>query len=94
MPQVPTTAESGMPEVVVITWYGLFAPAGTRPEIVERLNAEVGKALNASDTKAKLAQVGLEVATSTPPEFAKFVRAESERWAKVIKTANIRADAP
>jgi tripartite-type tricarboxylate transporter receptor subunit TctC len=94
LPQVPTSAEAGMPEVVVITWYGLFAPAGTRPEIVERLNAEVSKVLNASDVKAKLAQVGLDVATSTPAEFAKFIRAESEKWAKVIKAANIRADAP
>jgi tripartite-type tricarboxylate transporter receptor subunit TctC len=94
LPQVPTTAEAGMPEVVVITWYGLFAPAGTRPEIVERLNGEVAKVLHAADIKAKLAQVGLEVTTSTPSEFAKFVRAESEKWAKVIKAANIRADAP
>jgi tripartite-type tricarboxylate transporter receptor subunit TctC len=92
--QVPTTAEAGMPEVVVITWYGLFAPAGTRAEIVDRLNGEVAKALNAPDTKAKLAQVGLEVATSTPADFAKFVRAESEKWAKVIKAANIKGDAP
>jgi tripartite-type tricarboxylate transporter receptor subunit TctC len=94
LPQVPTTAEAGMPDVVVITWYGLFAPTGTRPEIVERLNSEVAKALNAPDTKAKLAAVGLDVATSTPPEFAKFVRAESEKWAKVIRTAGIKGDAP
>jgi tripartite-type tricarboxylate transporter receptor subunit TctC len=92
LPQVPTTAEAGMPDVVVITWYGLFAPAGVRAEVIERLNAETVKVLNAPDTKAKLAQVGLEVATSTPAEFAKFVRAEAERWAKVIKAANIRAE--
>jgi tripartite-type tricarboxylate transporter receptor subunit TctC len=50
--------------------------------------------LHAPDTKAKLAQVGLDVVTSTPAEFGKFVRAESEKWAKVIKAANIRRDAP
>jgi tripartite-type tricarboxylate transporter receptor subunit TctC len=93
LPQVPTTAEAGMPEVVVITWYGLFAPAGVRPDIIERLNTETVKVLNAPYTKAKLAQVGLDVATSTPAEFGKFLKAEAERWAKVIKAANIRPDA-
>ena len=91
LPSVPTTAEAGMPEVVVITWYGLFTPAGVKPDIIERLNAEVVKVLHAADTKAKLAQVGLDVATSTPAEFAKFVRAESEKWARVIKAAHIQA---
>ena len=93
LPQVPTTAEGGMPQVVVITWYGMFAPAGVKPDIVERLNGELAKALNAQDTKAKLANVGLDVATSTPAEFAKFVRAEYEKWGKVIKDAGIRAEA-
>jgi tripartite-type tricarboxylate transporter receptor subunit TctC len=93
LPQVPTTAEGGMPQVVVITWYGMFAPAGVKPDIVERLNGELAKALNAQDTRAKLANVGLDVATSTPAEFAKFVRAEYEKWGKVIKDAGIRAEA-
>ncbi len=92
LPNVPTTAEAGMPELVVITWYGLFVPAGTRPEVIERLNGEFVKALHAPDTRAKLAQVELEVATSTPAETAKFVRAEMERWARVIKAAGIRVE--
>lgn len=90
LPAVPTTAEAGMPELVVITWYGLFAPAGVKPDIVERLNAEMVKFLNAPDTRARLAKVELEAAPSTPAEFAKFVREESTRWARVIKDANIR----
>ena len=90
LPQVPTTAEAGMPELVVITWYGLFAPAGVKPEIIERVNAEIAKLMKAPDTKAKLAQLELDAATSTPAEFAKFVRAESGKWARVIKDANIR----
>lgn len=93
LPQVPTTAEGGMPQVVVITWYGTFAPAGVKPEIVERLNGEFAKALNAPDTRAKLANVGLEVATSSPADFAKFVRAEYEKWGKVIKDSGIKAEA-
>ena len=90
LPQVPTTAEAGMPELVVITWYGLFAPAGVKPDIIGRLNAEMAKLMNAPATKSTLAKVELDAATSTPAEFAKFVRAESEKWARVIKDANIR----
>jgi tripartite-type tricarboxylate transporter receptor subunit TctC len=90
LPQVPTTAEAGMPELVVITWYGLFAPAGVKPEIIERLNVEVVKLMNAPDTRSKLAAVELEATTSTPAEFAKFVSSEVEKWARVIKEADIR----
>ena len=89
LPQVPTSAEAGMPDVVVITWYGLLAPAGVKPAIIERLNAEVAKAMNTPETKNKLAQIGQDVATSTPAEFGKFVRAEYEKWGRVIKEANI-----
>jgi len=80
-----------MPKLVVITWYGLFAPAVVKPEIVARLNAEVGKLMNAPEAKNKLAQVGLDAATGTPAEFATFVREETDKWAGVIKDAGIRA---
>jgi tripartite-type tricarboxylate transporter receptor subunit TctC len=89
LPDVPTTAEAGMPELVVITWYGLFVPAGAKPDVVERLSAEIGKVLKASDTRSKLANVGLDAAAGTPAEFAKFVRAEKEKWARVIREAGI-----
>lgn len=90
LPQVPTSAEAGMPELVVVTWYGLFAPAGVKPDIIERINAEITRLLNAPETKSRLAQVGLDAATSTPAEFGSFVRAETDKWARVIKAANIR----
>jgi tripartite-type tricarboxylate transporter receptor subunit TctC len=90
LPDVPTTAEAGMPNLVMITWYGLFVPSGVNPEIIERLNSEVVKALNAPDVRGKLSQVGLDVVTSTPAEAAAFVRAEMERWARVIKEAGIK----
>jgi len=90
LPKVPTTAEAGMPELVVITWYGLFAPAGVKSEIIEQLSAEVIKLMNAPDVKSKLAQVELDASTSTPADFAKFVRSEYEKWGRVIKAANIR----
>ncbi len=89
LPKVPTTAEAGMPELVVITWYGLFAPAGVKPDIIAHLNAEVVKLMTAPETRSKLAQVEVDVSTSTPAEFAKFVRAEYEKWGRVIKAANI-----
>ena len=90
LPNVPTTAEAGMPALVVVTWYGLFAPAGVKPDIIARLNAEVIKLMNEADTRGKLARVELEVATGTPAEAAQFVREEKEKWARVIKEAGIR----
>ena len=88
--KVPTSAGAGMPELVVISWYGLVAPAGINPAIIEHLNAEVVKLMNAPEVKSKLAQVELDASTSTPADFAKFVRAEYEKWGRVIKEANIR----
>jgi tripartite-type tricarboxylate transporter receptor subunit TctC len=90
LPQVPTTAEAGMPELVVITWYGLFGPAGVKADIVDRLHAEIVKVMNTPDTKAKLTQVGLDAATDTPAEFAKFVRSEYDKWGRVIREAHIQ----
>jgi len=88
--QVPTTAEAGMPELVVITWYGLFAPAGVRHDIIDRINAEIVKMMKLPEIKAKLAQVEVDAATSTPAEFGSFVHAEYEKWGRVIKEANIQ----
>ena len=90
--QVPTTAEEGMPELVVITWYGLLSPAGVKPEVIDRLNSEVIKVMNAPETKAKLASVGLDSTTSTPAEFGKFIREEYERWGRVIRDAKIHVE--
>ncbi|HET7912796.1 MAG TPA: tripartite tricarboxylate transporter substrate binding protein [Pseudolabrys sp.] len=87
---VPTTAEAGMPELVVITWYGLFVPAGVKPDVVERLHAEFTRALNAPDIREKLAKVELDANPTTPADTAKFVRAEYERWGKVIRDAGIK----
>jgi tripartite-type tricarboxylate transporter receptor subunit TctC len=81
-----------MPELVVITWYGLFAPAGAKHEVVERLNAEVNKVLRSPDAVSQLTKVAVEPKTMTPAEFTKFVREEIDRWARVIKAADIRAD--
>ena len=92
LPKIPTSAEAGMPELVVITWYGLFAPAGVRHDVVERLNAEVNKVLRSPDAVSQLTKVAVEPKTMAPAEFTKFVREEIDRWARVVKAADIRAD--
>jgi hypothetical protein len=89
---VPTTAEAGMPELVVSTWYGMFAPANVRPEVVERMNGELTKILRSPDVVSLLNKVELDPSPSTPAEFAQFVRAEHDRWARVIKAANIKGE--
>jgi tripartite-type tricarboxylate transporter receptor subunit TctC len=86
------SAEAGMPELEVATWYGLFAPAKVSPDIIERLNAEVVKFMGAPDAVSQLNKVGLDPAANSPAEFAKFVRAETEKWARVIRAANIKAE--
>lgn len=89
-PNVPTIAESGVPGFNVTGWYGLYAPAGTSGEIVQRLHAEVKRALDSPDAKAKLARTGNEPVASSPEEFAAFLRAETTKWAKVIKDAGLK----
>ncbi|MCC6535681.1 MAG: tripartite tricarboxylate transporter substrate binding protein [Burkholderiales bacterium] len=89
---VPTTAEAGMPDVVVITWYGMFTRAGVKAEIIERLNGEIVKILGAPDTRNTFARVGVDAAPSSAAEFARFVRAETNKWAKVIRDAQIRVE--
>lgn len=92
LPDVPTTSEAGMPQLVVTTWYGLFGPASLRPEAVERLNGELGRILRAPEVVGQLNKVGLDPTPSTPAEFAKFVRVEYDKWAKVIRDANIKGE--
>ena len=91
-PDIPTVAESGVPGFEYVTWYGMFAPAHTPQNIVTRLNAEVVKILAAPEMAQRLASQGAEPRSSTPDELLKFMRNESERWKKVIKSAGIRTE--
>lgn len=88
-PDVPTIAESGVPGFNVTGWYGFYAPAGTSADIVRRVHLEVKRALNSPDAKAKLAKTGNEPVASSPEEFAAFLRAETAKWAKVVKDAGL-----
>lgn len=92
LPKVPTTAEAGLPELVVITWYGLLGPAGMKADVLDRLNGDVVRLMNSPETRTKLAQMEIDASTGTPAEFAQFVRAEYEKWGRVIKAANIRVE--
>jgi tripartite-type tricarboxylate transporter receptor subunit TctC len=92
-PDVPTVAEAGVPGYEVITWYGVFAPGGTPPAIVGRLHAEIARAMEAPDTRARLAEAGADgTVTRSPEEFAAMVRADTARYAKIIKEAGLRID--
>jgi len=92
-PDVPTVAEAGVPGYEVTTWYGVFAPGGTTPAIVNRLHAETMKAMQSPETRARLAEVGADGAvTRTPEEFAAMVRADVTRYAKIIKDAGLKID--
>ena len=92
VPEIPTVAESGVPGFEASNWFGLMTPAGTPPEIVSRLNAEMAKALQAADVREKLAGLGFETQTSTPQELSALLRRESVKWAGVVKASGARAE--
>ena len=90
MPTVPTVAEAGVPNYEALQWYGLLAPAGTPPEIVERLQAEVAQALKTPEVKERLAGDGAEPVGSTPAEFLALIKDELQKWSDVARAANIQ----
>ena len=92
-PDVPTVAEAGVPGYEVITWYGVFAPAGTPAAVVNRLHAEIAKAMESPVAHARLAEAGADGSvTRSPEEFAAIVRADTARYAKIIKEAGLKID--
>ena len=91
-PDIPTVAENGLPGFEVTDWQGLLAPAKTPAAGVERLNRETLRILNERETKDRLAAAGLQVVTSTPAQFAEFIRSEIDKWGKVIRSAGIKPE--
>jgi len=92
LPDVPTFAELGYPQVAVSLWYGMLAPAGTPRRVIDKLNGAVGQALAASDVVERLHAQGAEPMPGRPEAFADFMRAESAKWAPVVKQAGVKAD--
>jgi tripartite-type tricarboxylate transporter receptor subunit TctC len=92
LPELPTVAESGVPGYEVSAWFGIFAPAGVPQPVTQRLNAEFVKALQQPDLRQRLASQGAEPLTSTPSEFAAYLRSEIDKWAKVVKASGMKVD--
>ena len=91
-PEIPTITENGLPGFEVTDWQGLLAPAKTPAAVIERLNRETMRILNEREVKERLAAAGLQVVTNTPAQFADFIRAEINKWNKVIRAAGIKPE--
>ncbi len=92
-PDVPTAREAGMPDYVITTWYGVFAPAGTPKAIVGRLHADIVKAMQTPEVKAKLEGIGADGSVSrSPEEYAALVKSDTQRYARVIKDIGLKID--
>jgi len=89
---VPTVNEQGFSGFDDLTWIGFFAPAGTPQDLVNRLNAEMNKAISSPDVQEKLAQLGLEWKANTSGEFAAFLRQEISKWTKAVHDSGAKAD--
>ena len=92
LPELPTMAEAGLPDVVSGTWYGLLAPAGTPPDRIEVLRQSLVAALADAETRRALLEQGGDVVGGTPDEFAAFLRRETAKWGEVIRAAQIKMD--
>ena len=89
-PEVPTFEEAGVPGFEAVGWFGSVAPAGTPKAIIDRLNAETRAALALPDVRERAIASGTEPATTTPEEFAAYIREETKKWGEVIKAGNIK----
>ena len=89
-PDLPTIAESGVPGYDLTPWYGIFAPGGTPRAIVNRLNGEIDRILNAPDLKARFQSQGIDLVTSTPEAFSGLIRKEIPKWREIVRKSGAR----
>jgi tripartite-type tricarboxylate transporter receptor subunit TctC len=92
LPDVPTIAESGYPQIDVTSWWGLLVPAGVSKEIIARLHAETVKALNTAEMRERLAGQGANVMTNTPEQFAAYIKSEIAKWGRIVTESGARLD--
>ena len=91
-PDLPTIAEAGVPSYEISTWYGIWAPARTPPAIIARLQQAVASAARNPETRARFDALGAEPVADSPEDYARFVRAEFDRWGKLVRDARIKLD--
>lgn len=92
LPDLPTLAEAGYPGLEAFTWYGLWAPAGTPPDVVERINLLVNQSLRSPDMRERLEKAGFEISPGRPAAFAERIRLEAIRSKEVVRAANIKPE--
>ncbi|MBM3344511.1 MAG: tripartite tricarboxylate transporter substrate binding protein [Betaproteobacteria bacterium] len=92
LPHLPTSAEAGMPELQVVSWYGVVVPAGTPASIIQRLNKDIVALMQTADTAQRFAKVGMEAVHGTPAALGDYIKADVARWGKVIREANIKVE--
>lgn len=89
-PALPTLAEAGLPGYEYSTWYGTFSPAGVSQSIITQLNHDIARALASATVRKRFAATGIEAVPSTPDDFGRYVKAEVQKWAKVIQAAGLK----
>jgi tripartite-type tricarboxylate transporter receptor subunit TctC len=92
VPDVPTVAESGLPGFQSVVWFGLLGPANTPRPVVDRMNAEMNKALQLPEIQARFTQMGFEPAGGTAADFAQVIQRDAQKWSKVIKDAGVKPE--
>ena len=92
IPDLPTVAEAGLPGYEAVGWFGLLVPAATPKQIVDKLSADANKVLADPETRKRMQAVGADPAGNTPGEFARFIRDDQAKWAKLMREAGIKAD--
>jgi tripartite-type tricarboxylate transporter receptor subunit TctC len=91
-PELPTLAEEGIKGFAAVNWWGILFPTGVPRTIVDKVNADLVKALATSDVKSRLGELGVEAVSSTPEQFGQFMASETARWSKLVKEANLRVE--
>jgi len=92
LPDVPTGKEAGLPDFVASSWYGFHAPAGTPKPIIDKINAEMAKALRTPEMRERFASIGAGAISNSPAEFTAFVEAETAKWGKLIRAIGVKVE--